>query len=213
VTTTTRRYSNDPPEEKLELFRTEDSFVVSQLKDNRNFWRIECNCSSFHKAKAGLAKWCDHAQDLLKTHHDVHEGRMLNPTVRVTVIINPALEAWFTLDDPDENGFRQVHLVVPDMSSPATACRYFLRKPMGLIHFSSGRLELRTMMLEWLISLTVEGLDCRASTHQAGSSPYENMEEYVTSRGNPGFAVLVDVFDLFTTGNCRACNQAMEVDL
>lgn len=206
--TGSRRFQTSPAERRNNL-RNIDNIKLDQVEDPRGFWRIECNCQAFHKAPYGLAKWCDHAQDLLKTHGDVdfEGGRILDPWVRVTVIINPGLEAWFLLDDPDESGFRTVTLVVPDDTSPATNTRFFLKKPMGLIHENSGRLELRTLMLEWLIGQTGEGQECRAVHHEHGASPYENQDKYTTSRGNPGFAVMVDYFDLFTTGNCRSCNQ------
>lgn len=212
TTTTTRRFGNDPPEEK-KVLQAIDGFNIEQVRDVRDFWRIECRCSQFHKARQGLAKWCDHAQALLKNHQDVQGERILDPRVRVTVIINPGLEAYFELEDPDENGFRTVYLVVPDETSPAASTRFFQKKPMGLIHAGSGRLELRTLVLEWLIGLTTDGMACRAGHHLVDTSPYERQDDYITSRGNPGFAVLVDMFDLYTTGNCRACNEGSEVDL
>lgn len=200
-------FKNDPSEERQRLLQLDGKYNVYRVKDNRGFWRIECDCTDFHKQKPGCAKGCAHVMELMKTHADVNSVVWLEPQVRVTAIVNPGLEAWFRLDDADENDFRQVTLCVVDHTSPADRTRFFQQKPMGLLHKNSGRLELRHLVLEWIISLSVEGLACRAHYHAPGQSPYENMDAHITSRGNPGFPVLVDLFDLYTTGNCRACNE------
>lgn len=207
------RFSQPDVEESTLLFAHPDGWKVSQTEDKWGFWRITCSCPQFDKNKPGAAKWCEHAQDLLKSHGDVkwapdrQETKLMDPRVMVVGIISPGIEAYFSLTDPDQIDIRAVSLVVINRKKNDTL-QYTMEIPMGFIHANSGRLEIRNMLIEWLIGKTGEEYHCKSPYHLQNTSPYEKPGEFLTQRGNPGFPHLVDMYDLVTTGNCRQCNEA-----
>ena len=165
---------------------------------------ILCRCARFRKHQ-----WCPHTRRAILDGWDVEDGVTLQHSTIVPLFFDSDHYVPVMIKPP-ENNLRAVHLVCGFLDPVST-------KDLGLVGFIAphqGRRAVRPMILEWFAAKHLEWSEggypsCQSQAHAEGHSPCERWvthpDFFLTEDGLPKRSLIIDIWSLLATGNCRTC--------
>lgn len=185
---------------------------VEEFNDGLACHVISCSCVTYHKQWENTINYCEHVERIIQERQDKLD-LFTDMAVYVPIYSKPALAPIVHLIGTNDPDIIKAELRWSPAMARATTPETSVH--LGFVLPSQGRLDLRELILDWLVENSADLPRCTALQHYANYpwgmialpghptlEPGTHFEQFDPSRRDH----MACLFDLLVTERCRMCN-------